>query len=121
MEYYAREGLDNEIIKVGKDYLKTSLLTCKVFENSVEDFRQFTNNAIGNRRLVEREARKVIRVIIAAADSWRKQSFDTATQHCLGSYLYPDSVSDGAPAVELYLASSLPPLTKLSRGSLKPK
>ena len=86
---------------------------------SVEDFRQFTNNAIGNRRLVEREARNVIRVIIAAADSWRKQSFETATQHCLGSYLYPDSVSDGAPAVELYLASSLPPLTKLSRGSFE--
>ena len=112
---------ENRNLEVVRHYVSVYLASTCVDgqEASFDDFRLFANNAIGNRKLVEREARKVIRVIIAAADSWRKQSLDAATQHCLRPYLYPDSVSDAAPAVELYLASILPPLTKLSRGSFE--
>jgi len=109
---------ENRALDVVRHYVPVYLASACVEgkEPSVEDFKVFTSNAIGNRRLVEREARGVIRVIIGAADSWRNQSLDAATQHCLKPYLYPESVPDATPAVELFLAASLPPLSPLVKG-----
>lgn len=88
-------------------------------EPSVKDFRLFTNNAIAKRTLVDRAALRVIRVILDAANSWRNQSLDTATQLCLQPYLYPESLTDAKPAIDLYLASSLPSLSPLAKGGFE--
>jgi len=86
---------------------------------SVEDFRVFANNSISKRTLVDQAAVRVIRVIISAADSWRTQSLDAATQHCLQPYLYPESASDANPAIDLYLVSSLPSLSPLAKSGFE--
>ena len=114
---------ENRELEVVRHYVPVYLASACVAgqEPSVEDFRVVTGNALGNRKLVEREARGVIRVIISAADSWRNGNLDTATQLCLKPYLYPESVSDAKPAIELYLASSLPPLSPLARGGFETK
>lgn len=88
-------------------------------ETSVKDFRVFANNAIGNRTSVNRAAIRTIRVIIGAAESWRNESLDAATQHCLQPYLYPESVSDARPAIDLYLAARLPTLSPLAKGGFE--
>ena len=98
-------------------YLSTTCVEGK--EPSVEDFRVFTNNAIAKRTLIDRAAIRIIRVIIGAAASWRNQNLDAATEHCLQPYLYPESVADARPAIDLYLAASLPSLSPLARGGFE--
>ena len=88
-------------------------------EPSVEDFRLYTNNSIARRTQVDRASVRLIRMIIGVAESWRNQSLDTATQHCLQPYLYPESVADARPAIDLYLAASLPPLSPLAKGAFE--
>jgi hypothetical protein len=88
-------------------------------EPSVEGFRVFANNSIARRTLVDREAVRIIRVIIGTAEGWRSQSLGAATQHCLQPYLYPESVADASPAIDLYLAASLPPLSPLAKGGFE--
>ena len=44
---------------------------------------------------------------------------DTAAEPCLQPYLYPESVSDASPAVELFLASRVMALPFDTRGSFK--
>lgn len=109
---------ENRALDVVNHYVPVYLASACVEnrEPSIADFKLYTNNAVGNRRLVEREARQVIRVIIPAANSWRDQRLAPDTQQCLRPYLFPDSVSDAKPAIDIYLAFSLPPLEPLDRG-----
>lgn len=112
---------ENRKLGVVRHYVAVFLASACVEgqEPSAEDFRIFAYNALGNRILVEREARGVIREIISAADRWRNGSLDATTQLCLKPYLYPESSLEAKPAIELYLASSLPPLSPLARGGFE--
>ena len=72
---------------------------------SVEGFNTNARGALSAGRGPELESIRVIKAINDAHDKWKSESIDAATQHCLQPYLYPESISDAGPALELLLAS----------------
>jgi len=102
-------------------YVPSYMATACAEENqpSVSGYKTYARNSHLASIGPDSEAVRAIQAIDAAHYRWKDQSLDVATQLCFQTYVYPESVSDATPAVELYLASSLPTLSSLVRDSFE--
>lgn len=83
-------------------YMATACVEGK--QPTVEGFKSFVRSS---GRDPSRVAKRAIGAIKAADDEWQANNLDAVTQHCLRPYLSPESVSDAAPAVDLYTATAV--------------
>jgi len=82
---------------------------------SVEGFRTYIGDGESDRTR-EQSARRAIQAIDATHDKWLDQRLDPATQHCLQSYLYPESLSDASSPVGLFNLANFADLSSAFRG-----
>ena len=86
---------------------------------SAQEFTTITRANLSMGRSSEAEAHRVIKAISDAHNKWARESLDAASQLCLQPYLYPQSVSDAAPAVELHIVAAIKSVSSPFRGSFK--